>query len=158
MAHRVEYKSPSGRIRVVFDAGGDEELIKRMGQLQIILENDTCRACQDLDRDPTEYGAALEYRAASGYDFYGMKCQHPECGARLEFGVRKTDKGGGFFVKRQDHDKATDKWTPIEHGGWTWYRGETASAPQPQSTAPVATPSPPAAPAAPPMPEDDVPF
>ena len=156
MPHRVEYKSPNQRIRVVFEAGSDMELIKRIGQLQLILENDTCFACRDLGRDTTEYGVALEYRAASGYDFYGVKCQHPECGAKLEFGERKTDKGGGLFVKRQNHDKQNDTWTAIEHGGWTWYRRDGAETTQPAQ--PQQQPQQQPAQTAPAMSEDDIPF
>lgn len=151
-AMRVSYKSPDQRTLIVFEAGDGKALVKQLGQLQLIMQNDKCQACIDLERDPNEYGVVLDMRLAQSFIYYSVICQHPKCGARLEFGEKKEESGGGLYVKRSK--KVDDQWHDIEHRGWTWYRrgeAQTPPADAPQQTAAPAS-------SAPPVDEDEIPF
>lgn len=122
MAMKVSYKSLDGRTLISFESPDVKTFVKQMSQLQLVIEHTKCQACIDKGDDPDKFGSALDFRVAKGYPFYAVVCQNPECGARLEFGQRKDESGGGLFVKRRDQEGKD-----IEHRGWTWYRGEGAA-------------------------------
>lgn len=151
-AMRVSYKSPDTRTLIVFEATDEKTLVKQLGQIQLIMQNDTCQACLDDEAlDPADFGVVLDMRVSQGYTYYSVICQNPKCGARLEFGERKPESGGGFFVKRTK--KEGDNYLDIEHRGWTWYRRSETSAPPAQAPQPAAP-----APSAPPVDEGEIPF
>ena len=124
---RVVYKTKDERMQITFDGKGIEDVVTCLAQIQDILENTTCGACGSTH-------VALERRVSQGYTFYAAKCLEPDCGAKLEFGQRKDESGGGLYTKRWD----TDAKQAIEHDGWTWYKkGESSG--QQQQAAPVQT-------------------
>lgn len=142
-----EYTSRDGRITIKFDASKYGGVVKHLAQIQDIVENQACQACIDDERDPKAFGANFDFRMAKGFPFYAMRCQHPDCGAKLEFGQKKDETGGGLFVKRWDPKTEKD----IEHRGWTWYRKEEGGGPA-EKTAPAASGG------SAPVDEDDIPF
>ncbi len=114
------YTSRDGRITIEFEAAKYGGVVKHLAQIQDIVENQECQACIDDERDPKQFGVNFDFRISQGYSFYAMRCQHPDCGAKLEFGQKKDESGGGLFVKRWDSKTEKD----IEHRGWSWYKKE----------------------------------
>lgn len=144
---RVVYKTKDGRMEITFDGKGIEDVVTALAQIQDVLENTVCEACGGTN-------VVLERRVSKSYVFYAAKCQSSDCGAKLEYGQRKDESGGGLYTKRWDSESNQN----IEHNGWTWFKkGESSSQQrQPAAVQPMdrsATGS-----SAPPVSDDDIPF
>jgi len=143
---RVVYKTKDDRMEITFDGKGIEDVVTALAQIQDILENPVCEACNSTN-------VVLERRVSKGYTFYAAKCQESSCGAKLEFGQRKDETGGGLYTKRWDSIAKRG----IENNGWTWFKGEGSE--QPQQAAAVQPMDRSASGAsAPPVDDSDIPF
>ncbi len=154
MTIRVVYKTKDERMQITFEEPGVEMVVTRLAEIQDVLENTRCEACEKSGREDT-YGTVLSRRVAKGYTFYASKCRNPECGAELAISKHVDDAGGGLYTKRQQGKKDPTPGAAIENNGWTWYRKED-QAPQQQPTLQPAAP--PASSLAPPVDESDIPF
>lgn len=149
MPFTVQYEakdSAGGSIKVNFQGEKSTAIVAGLAELQTILSHQECIACKDLNRDGKR-GVRFDRRVSQGYTFYAMICNDPACKARLEFGQRKDESGGGLFAKQWDGESKQE----IEHQGWTWYKREEGSGGAQQ---PAERP----APAHAPVRDDDIPF
>ena len=140
---RVVYKTKDERMQITFDGKGIEDVVTALAQIQDILENTVCGACNSTR-------VVLERRVSQGYTFYAVKCQETSCGAKLEFGQRKDESGGGLYTKTWDSDAKQ----AIENNGWTWYKKAEGDGEQLRQTAQPVT----AGPADQDVDEDSIPF
>lgn len=146
MPFSVQYESKDGRIKVNFKAEKSGGIVAGLAELQTILEHQECIACKNLGRDGKR-GVRFDRRVSQGYTFYAMICNDLACKARLEFGQRKDESGGGLFAKQWNSETKM----PIEHDGWTWYRKEEGGgAQQPAQQQPQQT--------SPPVDDSEIPF
>ena len=71
--------------------GADTQIIKSLAFWSALPSK--CGKCKSEE-------IGLEHKAPKGNDYYGLKCL--SCGAVLNFHQRKPDKGGGFYLTKDD--------------------------------------------------------
>jgi hypothetical protein len=107
---KVEYTSKNNRFKLLIEGESQRDVFETVSSFQEVFEEDTCGKCGSQD-------IKFVTRNVDDNIYYELRCNAPNCRAKLAFGANK--KGGGLFPKRKDGD------TWLADGGWLKWNSKT---------------------------------
>ena len=130
---KVTYQS-SDKFTVEFDVSNHKELFAQVARFEEVFSNTVCGQCGG---DNTKFVTRNVTKDGKQFTFHEVRCQNPQCRAKLEFG-ELSDGSGNMFPKRKNENGDYK-------GKYGWYRWDGGNN-TPEPVAAVASS------------DDDVPF
>jgi hypothetical protein len=109
---KVTYQS--GKLTASFECDTQKDLFAQLSSFQEVFGQEACGKCGCSN-------LSFIVRENDGNEYHELRCDSPECRAKLSYGVNK--KGGGLFPRRKDSD---GNWLP--DSGWVKWNPKTKTA------------------------------